>query len=283
MDYRNFNIFCYDGHCFLGFVISPKWYKSMRNFRSRTTQTQNGKNNNYIKIYDNLHLISTQLLIRDENRNKSGIYCILNKINNNIYIGSAITNRINTRFRNHCIHGTGSSILKKAIDKYNLDNFQFIILEYYPGQILKENLNKYHLNLLELETFYIKKYQPEYNILKSAFDSLGYKHSEETKLKMRESNKQNPDKKLFIIELNKNKLSLLAKLRYQLQPNLIYKLSELASKPVQLYNQDDTLHSEYSSIRHMAKAFQCCHKTINKAIRNKTIFRKIGYIKYKTQ
>jgi hypothetical protein len=32
----------------------------------------------------------------------------------------------------------------------------------------------------------------------------------------------------------------------------------------------------------MAKAFGCCHKTINKHIANNKIFKNIGYIKYKT-
>jgi hypothetical protein len=30
----------------------------------------------------------------------------------------------------------------------------------------------------------------------------------------------------------------------------------------------------------MAKALNCCHKTINKSILNKNIFKNIGYIKY---
>ena len=40
---------------------------------------------------------------------------------------------INVRFRNHMFHGTGNSNTKKAIKKYGLENFKFIILEYYPS------------------------------------------------------------------------------------------------------------------------------------------------------
>ena len=100
-----------------------------------------------IKIYDNLHLIETQLLILNENKRKAGIYLIYNKINKNFYIGSAITNRINARFRNHLFHGTGSKITKKAVLKYGIENFKFAILEYYPGLIIKENLKKEHVLL----------------------------------------------------------------------------------------------------------------------------------------
>ena len=81
-----------------------------------------------VKIYDNLHLLETQILIRDENRHKAGVYKIFNKVSQNFYIGSAITNRINVRFRNHMFHGTGNRLTKKAVNKYVLKNFKFIIL-----------------------------------------------------------------------------------------------------------------------------------------------------------
>jgi group I intron endonuclease len=55
----------------------------------------------------------------------------MNKNNGKIYIGSAITNRINTRFRNHCIHLTGSKPIKDAINKYGLKDFNFRILSWY--------------------------------------------------------------------------------------------------------------------------------------------------------
>jgi hypothetical protein len=74
-----------------------------------------------------------------------------------------------------------------------------MILEYYPGIILKENLKKSHIKLLELETFYISKYNPPYNILK--FDnSLGYKHNINTIEKISE------ERKLKIGLLNKNRI-----------------------------------------------------------------------------
>lgn len=149
----------------------------------------------YKKRYINLHLLETQLKIRNENKHKSGIYLIYNNVNGKYYIGSAITNRINSRFRNHCIHGRGSSIVKKAINKYGLENFTFFILEYYPGFIHKENLKKNHLELLKLETNYINLLNPEYNILTIAGSSKGFKHNKETieKLKLVNKNKKHSE------------------------------------------------------------------------------------------
>jgi hypothetical protein len=56
-------------------------------------------------------------------------------------------------------------------------------------------------------------------------------------------------------------------------------VSELASKPVTLYDQEGNVHSKYPGIRKMAKAFNCCSKTINKAIEKESVFKMIGKIK----
>ncbi len=72
-----------------------------------------------------------------------------------------------------------------------------------------------------------------------------------------------------------------AKKRYQLNPEFKTKLALIASKPVILYSIDgETIHSKYSSVRNLAKSFNCCHKTINKCIENRKLFKDLGYIKY---
>lgn len=160
-------------------------------FLGNNSLKRNINNNNNLKIdlnligykkkYENLHLKETQLKIANENRHKSGIYLIYNNINGKFYIGSASTNRINRRFRSHLINKSeGSKLLTRAIYKYGLENFNFYILEYYPGFVHKENLKKAHLNLLKIETYYINLLKPQYNILTIGGSSLGFKHSKET-------------------------------------------------------------------------------------------------------
>ena len=92
---------------FLGYIFSLKWCNLLRNLCLKSFSTYINLPN-AIKIYKDLHTIETQLLIKNENKHKAGIYCIFNIVNGKFYIGSAINNRINTRFRNHCIHGTGN-------------------------------------------------------------------------------------------------------------------------------------------------------------------------------
>jgi hypothetical protein len=221
------------------------------------------------KIYFNLHLQKTQLQILSENKHKSGIYMIFNLVNTKTYIGSAISNRINTRFRNHCIHHTGSKLVHQAIQKYGLENFAFIILEYYPGFVKKENLTKRHLELLARETVWIQNIQPEYNILSSEVGSRCQN------LNLNKTFKALSEENLKVQKL----LSKIASLRNQ-NKELREHLAKMASKPVTLYNKDGTVHSNFSGIRAMARHFKCCHKTINLAIKKQSCFKNIGIIRY---
>ena len=61
----------------------------------------------------------------------------------------------------------GASLICKALLKYGYVGFRLENLEYCPSSII-----------LSREQFYIDKLNPEYNILKVAGSSLGYKHSE---------------------------------------------------------------------------------------------------------
>ena len=133
-------------------------------------------------VFENLNLESTKKEILNISKGLSGIYMILNKVNQNYYVGSASTNKFYARFSNHLIYFRGSKILKLAVKKYGLENFSFIILELFPNIVTKEN-NK---ELIDLEDKYLKILLPDYNILTEAGSSFGYKHTEIDRLKMKE-------------------------------------------------------------------------------------------------
>jgi group I intron endonuclease len=85
---------------------------------------------------------------------------------------------LNERFRQYFNHSylssskRGASLICRALLKYGYAGFRLEILEYCPSSIV-----------LDREQFYIDKLNPEYNILKIAGSSFGYKHSE-TSLKL---------------------------------------------------------------------------------------------------
>ena len=66
-----------------------------------------------------------------------------------------------------------TSRILRALLKYGYSNFRLEILEYCDSD-----------KCLEREQYYLDSINPEYNILKKAGSSLGYKHTEETILKM---------------------------------------------------------------------------------------------------
>lgn len=133
--------------------------------------------------WDNLHDSNIRNKIIKEVSQKAGIYLIYNKITGNYYIGSAITNKLYTRFSNHLLNFHGSKLVEKSVKKYGLNNFMYGVIEYIdlPKIMTPEDKKE----LYERETLYIALLMPKYNILTEAGSSWGYKHSEENIAKMK--------------------------------------------------------------------------------------------------
>lgn len=68
-------------------------------------------------------------------------------------------------------------MIYKALLKYGYSNFSLEILEYCDPQ-----------NIIKREQYYLDKLNPEYNLLKFAGSSLGFKHSAETLAKLSAAN-----------------------------------------------------------------------------------------------
>ena len=224
---------------------------------------------NPVYVFENLRVETTRQNVLKSTMGLSGIYMILNKTTGDYYIGSAATNRFYARFSNHLIYFRGSKIVKAAVKKYGLDNFAFLILELYPNIVTKEN-NK---ELLDLEDKYLKSLLPNYNILTEAGSSFGYKHTEIDRIKMKEI--YSDERREQIGSLNKGK---------KLSSETIEKMREKAlnrppmsdetklkcishTRPVILYNLNDTVYGRYSTIIEAAKAVNCGEKTLRRALK----------------
>ena len=129
-----------------------------------------------IKVYNNFKEDRDQLM-RDQ-KEKTGVYCLVNLTNGHIYIGSSINlavrmrNYLNTTFLKNKRNKNMPII--QALLKYGQDNFAVLIVEFVEVEILPLR-----------ETHYITQLLPYYNVLKQGYSSLlfevGYKHTEETK------------------------------------------------------------------------------------------------------
>lgn len=125
---------------------------------------------------------------------KSGIYKILNTINNKFYIGSS--HYIVMRFSQHkydLLNNKHPNLhLQRAFNKYGFSAFEFHILEHCEKE-----------KLIEREQFYIDNLKPNYNLAPKAGSNLGFKHTEKTKEKMRKPKSETHKKNLSTAKLGK--------------------------------------------------------------------------------
>jgi group I intron endonuclease len=225
--------------------------------------------NNPVYIFENLDSENTRQQILKSTKGLSGLYMIVNKVTKDYYIGSASTNRFYARFSNHLIYFRGSKVVKAAVKKYGLKNFSFIILELFPDIVTQEN----NRDLLDLEDKYLKLLLPNYNILTEAGSSFGYKHTEVDRQKMRDI--YSDERRKRIGDLNRGK---------KFSPETIEKLRKAAldrppvsmetrkkcivrTRPVIVYNLNDTVFGKYSTIKEAASAINCSEKTIRRALK----------------
>ena len=114
--------------------------------------------------------------IIDNNKNKAGVYKWTNTQTGDFYVGSSTNlSRRLLYYLNYkyMIKYEYKSIIYFALLKYGYKNFILEILEYSNK---KDTTTR--------EQHYIDTYKPKYNILNFAASSLGFKHSELTKLQM---------------------------------------------------------------------------------------------------
>ena len=127
-----------------------------------------------IKSYSNAEVDKSKII--EENKQKSGIYRWINKVNNKRYVGSALdlSNRLLFYYspaKMNYVLEQNKSFIYSAIIKYGLQDFSLEILDYCePDKLLIRE--KYYINL-----------GAEYNIIKDPTlpPMSGRKHSDETK------------------------------------------------------------------------------------------------------
>lgn len=145
---------------------------------------------------------------------ESGVYKITNLINDKIYVGSA--NNLRARWHRHrselSKNKHHNKHLQSSWNKYGEDCFEFRVIEIVDNISILQNREQYWLDTL-------KSYdrQNGYNILKKAYTSSGYKHSEEALEKMSirsrrwHSLHENPMKGVKMSDESKLKMSIIRK------------------------------------------------------------------------
>lgn len=133
------------------------------------------------------------------------LYKITNKVNNKAYIGVTIQHNYEARWRKHINslnYKEGCPLLKKAMKKHGVDQFEFKIL-----------LICFDEDLVAYEKQYIEKYNTRvpngYNILlggQLGDGNVGFKHSPETIEKIKEKGREFREKNPNHFETYREKL-----------------------------------------------------------------------------
>lgn len=177
-------------------------------------------------------------------KNGSGVYAIVNSLNNKKYIGS--TGDLRKRFRQHyaaLIRGNHANIhLQNAVNKYGIDKFYFIVLERC------ENIPD---TLLLIEQKYIDELG-DYNICTIAGKLVGYTPKGHV---LSESQRNN------IIKANKNRIWTEEIRRRHSKSVKNSAHIQSVQKAVQKYSLDGKLIQEYPSVMDAARSIGNCKIT----------------------
>lgn len=182
--------------------------------------------------------------------------------------------------------------MQNAFLKYGIDKFEFGIYEYftYESKIVSSKA------LTDLETSYISKFNFNtlYNFKVIATSSLGYKHSEEARLKMVEFYKNKTNHPMFGQTHTKEALALISKPR-ELNPMFGKKHSEaskaimsdkknkysfppaalppgLLRKGVGIYDLEDNLISKFKNNVELAKYLKISKVTVGKYLNSSLVY-----------
>jgi group I intron endonuclease len=137
-------------------------------------------------IYSNPE--TDKLKIINDNKGKSGIYLWTHKESGKMYIGSAVD--LSKRFLSYyspLYLKRANNYICNALTLHSHSAFSLSIVEYIDLKNL--SLEEARNLILEREQYYLDSLLPKYNILKVAGSLLGYKHTQESLIKISEANK----------------------------------------------------------------------------------------------
>ena len=141
-------------------IFRGVWVKQIYAFSTSLKKDNNSINIKPIVKYDNACEDKSKIL--KENKNKSGVYRWINKLNGKTYVGSSTNLRVRL-YKYYSIGSLGNNlrVIDRALFKYGFNNFSFEILEYAPhpscgmsGRTCDKNI------LLEREQYYLVLLRP---------------------------------------------------------------------------------------------------------------------------
>jgi len=228
------------------------------------------------KDLDNKDIVKSY---KEKLKNKGGIYSFINTVNCKQYIGSAKDFYI--RLFEHLDNRKSNIALQNAFTKHGLDKFNFCIYEYFTfkSKIISSKA------LTDLETNYINKFKFDtlYNFKEIATSMLGYKHTEEARLKMVEFYKNKENHPMYGKTHTKKALALISK-PGNLNPMYGKKHSEeskskisksMSKYPlgVNIYDLNNNLLSKFNNNTELARHLGISKVTVSKYLNKSLVYK----------
>jgi group I intron endonuclease len=171
----------------------------------------------------------------------------------------------------------GNVLVGKAVEKYGLENFVFLVLELVSQQDTVDVKL-----LLEREDHYILSLKPEYNIAPLATNSVGWNHSEESIQKMKQGYSDERRQKVGSINyyvgkaLSEETRNLIREAALQRKPMSMESRLKCAVnvRPITITNLDGTNPQSFSSIIEASKVIECNEKTIRRALSSNGVIKR---------
>ncbi len=254
--------------------ISERLY--IRRYYSNLTGGPNKPNGNYdkdkqnglkpVKIYHNFKENTSDIV--KKLKGMSGVYYLINNVNGHSYVGSSINlasrmkNYLNTSFLKS--RQNSNMPITKALLKYGPENFSLWILEY--AEVREISIR---------ETIYITQIMPYYNVLKAGYSSIGYKHTEQTKIllsELRNNKTHSPETKTLIARALTGENNPFYNKNHSMETKV--RIMEAKSAyPVYIYDSYKKLITIIPSAKTLADRIQSTHTTVVSYIKDKALFR----------
>jgi len=217
-----------------------------------------------IVVYSNAETDKSQILL--DNKGKTGVYLWIHLESGKKYVGSSIdlSKRFISYYTSSYLARPGNSYIYNALINYKYSAFSLSILEYLD--ITNLSKNEAQKLLIEREQYYINTLNPEYNILKIAGSSYGYKHSEESLELIRTALKGRSFTEIHLDKLSKAKKGIPLCEDHKLK----------LSKKIYIYTNENPkeLFLKFNSVNETAEYFNCSRRTISSYIDSNKLYKK---------
>jgi group I intron endonuclease len=235
-----------------------------------------------IIIYSNAETDKSKFL--KDNKGRAAIYMWTHKESGKRYVGSAVnlSDRMYQYFSLSWLKQVDSYI-SRAIIFHTHSAFSLSILEYVDVSNLdKEDARKLILSREQhfLDLLFSEDKPNTYNILKVAGSLLGFKHSEESIVKMRETRLGVPKTEVTKIKMSEAKTGdnhpMFGNTHSEVTKGIMSKAK--GGGTIYVYDTQDTLVNTFISARKAAEHFDCNHKTIIRYVKNGKIFKEKWFL-----